>query len=397
MKMKPPIKFITFFLILVSIASACSSPASTATPAQSVPPTETKAPTETSTPTVTATPEPSLTPTPSLFDLEILEWSEWPYGNPADPSNTDTHVEVLIRNPNDVPVRVNRDREEMRFINAAGDIVYTNPSPFLYIWQGEWMLPGETAALSACVCFDTQGLEKQEWESLELFVPIEMATDIVYTHDVEVVLGQIVDIAAAHLGGSGFALETTFTNTSEQALESVPHRVLARDASGRYIGVAFAGNAVVSFTKNIAIQPGDTATGLNVIEINYIDESNLPTLTYEVAAIGIPYQPAEATAEAALPSGTPLADWNGIPIMPGALAGEAVDNSGYQYTTAADFAEIAAFYETELTNLGFEVELAMDQNAGQAILNFSKGDMTGMVAIVPLGGGLNGVALIINQ
>jgi hypothetical protein len=331
-----------------------------------------------------------------LLDLEILEWSEWPYGNPADPSNTDTHVEVLIRNPNNVPVRVNRDLDELRFINAAGEIVYANPSPFLYIWQGEWMLPGETAALSACVCFWTSGVEKQEWESLELFAPIEIATDIAHTLDVQVTLGEIVDIAAAHLGGSGFALETTFANTSDQALESVPHRVLARDANGRYIGVAFAGNAVVSFTENIAIQPGDTATGLNVIEINYIDESNLPTLTYEVAAIGIPYEPAAATAEAALPSGTPLSEWNGIPVMPGAIAGEAVEG-GYQFTIATDLTAITNFYQTELSKLGFEVELNVDETVGQAIMDFRKDTITGMVAVVPLGDGLNGVAIIINE
>jgi hypothetical protein len=300
-------------------------------------------------------------------------------------------VEVLIRNPNDFPVRVNNDEDELRFINAAGDVVFTNPSSFFYIWQGEWMLPGETAALSACVCFWTSGMEKQEWESLELIAPLEVATDIVYTLDVAVTLGEVVDIAAAHLGGSGFALETTLTNTSDQALESVPHRVLARDASGRYVGVAFAGNAVASFTENIAIQPGDTTTGLNVIEIDYIDESSLPTLTYEVAAVGIPFQAAEAVP---LPSETPLADWNGIPVMPGAIGGETVD-SGYQFTTAADLGEITAFYETELSNLGFELELNLDESAGYALLNFRKVGMTGMVVIAPLGGGLNGVAITI--
>ena len=108
--MKPKIRFITLFFIVIPIASACSSsaPAATAIHAPAVSPTGTTAPT----PTVTATPEPSLTPTPALLDLEIVEWSEWPYANPADPSNTDTHVEVLIRNPNDFTVMVNRDDEE---------------------------------------------------------------------------------------------------------------------------------------------------------------------------------------------------------------------------------------------------------------------------------------------
>jgi hypothetical protein len=384
--MKPTIRFVVLFIIVIFIASACSSPAPTLTPTFTISPTNTTAPTE------TFTPEPSFTPTPTILSLEILEWSEWPYTNLVDPSNTDTHVEVLIRNPNDFPVRINRDTDELRFINAAGEVVYTNQNSTLYIWQGEWMLPGETAALSACVCFMTQGIEKQEWESLEFFAPLEIANDVAYTLDVEVKLGEIVDIAAAHLGGSGFALETTFTNISGQALESVPHRVLARDSNGRYVGVAFAGNAVVSFTENIAIQPGDTATGLNVIEINYIDESNLPSLTYEVAAIGIPYQ-VEPTQ--GLPSGTPIAEWEGIPIMPGAIAGEVSDGS-YQFTSTASSDEIISFYQTELSKLGFELELTTDESAGYTVLSFSKEGITGLVAIVSLGG-INGVAININN
>lgn len=296
--MKPTIRPIALLIVLILIATACNSLAPTATQTQAIPPSETISPTETIAPAATVTPEPSFTPTPALLDLEIIEWREWPYTDLADPSNTDTHVEALIRNPNNVAVRVKRDVAELRFINAAGEVVYANPNPIFYLWQGEWMLPNETTALSICVCFMSSGVERQDWESLELIAPLEIATDINYTLDVEVKLGEIVDIAAAHLGGNGYALETTFNNTSDQALESVPHRVLAWDTDGHYVGVAFAGNAVASFTENIAIQPGDTATGLNVIEINYIDESKLPTLTYEVAAIGIPYQASEATAEA---------------------------------------------------------------------------------------------------
>lgn len=390
--MRPTISLIMLFIIVIPIASACNSnsPAPTTTIAQ----TSTVSPTETTTPapTATVTPEPSFTPTQTVLDLEIVEWSEWPYASPADPSNTDTHVEVLIRNPNDFPVRVNNDADELRFINAAGGVVFTNPSSFFYIWQGEWMLPGETAALSACVCFWTSGMERQEWESLELIAPLEIATDIAYTLDVEVTLGEIINLAEAHLGGSGFGIETTLTNTSDQVLESIPHRVLARDASGRYIGVAFAGNAVVSFTENISIQPGDTATGINVIEIEYVETDAPPGFNYEVAAIGII---AQATEEVPLPLGTPLVDWNGIPIMPGAIGGETT-SGGYQFTTQADLDEITGFYQTELSNLGFEFELSVDENARYAILNFEKSGMTGMVVIAQLGGGLNGVAITIN-
>ena len=392
--MKPGIRFIALLILVIPIAFACSSspPTPTSTHVPEASHTPAVSPTVTTAPTETAIPEPSHTPTPTVLDLEILEWSEWPYANLSDPANTDTHVEVLIRNPNDFPVRVNTDEDELKFVNAAGETVYTNPSSFFYIWEGEWMLPGETAALSACVCFWTSGMEKQEWESLELVAPLEIATDIAYTHDVEFTLGEVINLAEAHLGGNSLGIETFLTNTSDQVLESIPMRVLARDASGRYVGVAVSGNAVVSFTENIGIQPGDTATGIAPSEINYID-INVP-LTYEAEAIGIPAQAAAATAEVALPSGTPLPQWEGIPIMPGAVSGETATD-GYQYITQAGLDEIIAFYETELSNLGYEVELTVDETAGYAILNFQKGDTTGIVAIAPVGG-LHGVVININ-
>lgn len=352
------------FLLMSFPVFACSS----LTPTEAVPQVEMNT---SAAPTVegTAPTAAPLTPTPAVLDLEILEWSEWPYAHPADPSNTDTHVEVLIRNPNDFPVRVDTGADELRFLNAAGEVVFTNPSSFFYIWQGSWMLPGETAALSACVCFQTSGMEKQEWESLELIAPLEVATDVAYTLDVEVTLGEVINLNE---------METTLTNTSDQALESIPHRVLARDASGRYVGVAFAGNAVVSYNQNISIQPGDSATGRNVIEIDYIDLSApLTSLTYEAAAIGIPAHPE---------SGTPLTEWEGIPIMPGAISGEITsDGGGYAFTTEADVEEIIDFYETELSNLGFEFKLTADEfGAGQ--FDFSKGEMTGVVGFAPSGG-----------
>lgn len=390
--MRPGIRFITLWIVVISIAVACSSPVPAVTHTPTVSPDKTTVPTETPAPTETSIPEPSLTPTQAILDLEIIEWSEWPYANLSDPSNTDTHVEVLIRNPNPFPVRVNTDDDELRFVNAAGEVVFANSASFWYIWQGEWMLPGETAALSACVCFQTQNLEKQDWESLELRAPLEMATDVAYTLDVEVTLGEVINLADAHLGGSGLGIETTLTNTSDQVLESIPHRVLARDASGRYVGVAFAGNAVVSFTENIGIQPGDTGSGINVSEIDYIDMS-LP-LTYEVAAVGIPYQQA-ATAEVVLPSGTAADEWNGIPIMPGAISGEATTDA-YQFTTQADVDEIISFYQTALSNLGFEVALTADENAGYTLLTFQNGSMTGMVVIASIGE-LNGVAITISS
>jgi hypothetical protein len=282
-------------LILAALAvSACNVPgpiakessAETGSPPAAATQTQPPSATATLTLTATATPEPSLTPTPAPLPLEIVEWNVYPYANLVDPQNTDKRVEILVRNPNGFPVRVNMDQVELRLLNAAGEIVYTNPNPTFYIWEGSWILGGETAAMSACACFDTDGLEKQAWESLELVAPLEEAAGIAYTHDVDVSLGEFFSLQEAHLGGDQLGANITLTNTSGQVLKSFEVRVIALDASGKYVGVAISGSFADRDNSGnyLDIEPGASASGIVVTEIDYVDEP----LTYEVTAIGIP-------------------------------------------------------------------------------------------------------------
>jgi hypothetical protein len=80
------------------------------------------------------------------------------------------------------------------------------------------MLAGESTGLTACACFQTDGMDTQEWESLELVAPLEPATDVMYTTDVEVTLGEFFSLAEAHLGGDGLGAEMTLANTSDLVL-----------------------------------------------------------------------------------------------------------------------------------------------------------------------------------
>jgi len=363
---------------------ACGAPAAAPTPSATGTPPPAATETPASTPTATASPEPSLTPTPVLLDLEIVEWYEHAIHNLVDPSSTVTNVEVLIHNPNDFPVSIDWDNAELRFVNSAGEVVYTNPNPFFYIWEGEWMTPNQTAALQACMCFQSQGLERPEWESLELIAPLEI-TNPAYTLDVEVTAEFVLLEEVLH-GYSGPAVATTLTNTSGQVLKSISTLVFARDASGRYVGMATFGNAVVSFTEDIGIQPGDTASGFEVSQIDYLGNERL---TYEVAAIGIPAQGSAGTEEIVLPTGTPLAEWEGIPIMPGAISGESADGA-YQYTVRASIDEVILFYQTELADIGYET--ALEESAEYSMVSFGKGDTNGVIVIAPLGG-ITGVAI----
>jgi hypothetical protein len=292
--MRTPRILVVVLFFLVLSAAACSAPQSTeseaggetSTPAALATDTQAPSPTTTPKPSPTATLEPSSTATQAIRQLEIEEWGVYPYANPADPQNTDTHVEILVRNPNDFPVRVNLDKVELRLLNAARAIVYTNPNPTFYIWEGSWIMGGETAAITACLCFETDGVAKQEWESLELAAPLEAAPGIAYTSDVNVTLGEFFSLEEAHMGGDQMGAEIELKNTSDQALKSFEVRVIARDANGKYVGVAVYGSFGDwdSSGNYVKIEPGASSGGILVSMIDYVDEP----LGYEVTAIGIP-------------------------------------------------------------------------------------------------------------
>ncbi len=289
-------------LVFVLAVTACSPPGTpvleevhkTDTPPAAATDTQTPAFTPTAEPSSTpspepfpsATPEPSLTATPALSPLEIQEWAIYPYANLADPQVTDQRVEMLVRNPNDFPVRVNTSDAEIRFLNAAGEVVYRNPSPTFYIWEGSWILGGETVPISVCECFDTDGVARQAWELLELFAPLEAASNIVYTNDVEVNLGEFFSLSEAHLGGDEMGVEIKLVNTSDQVLKRFEVHVTARDANSKYVGVAISGSfADRDNAGNYTdIAPGASGGGVVVSLIDYVDGP----LNYEVTAIGIP-------------------------------------------------------------------------------------------------------------
>jgi hypothetical protein len=266
---------------------------------------------------------------------------------------------------------------ELRFLNSAGEVVYTNPNPVFYIWQGEWMTANQTAALSACVCFWNSGLETKEWETFDLVVPLENFTPPAYTTDVEFTAEFVLLEEVIH-GYSGAGIATTYANTSDQALEGIPTLVFAFDSSGRFVGTASFGTAVVSFRQgtDLAIQPGDTASGFEESLIDYMGNERL---TYESQAIGI----IAVGAPTAQPLGEPASEFQGIPIMPGAISGGEVPE-GYEFTTQATVDEITEFYEAAFAELDYSLSFSGTE-AGITILYYQKGSSQAGIAIMPAG------------
>ena len=98
-----------------------------------------------------------------------------------------------------------------------------------------------------------------------------------------------------------------------------------------------------------------------------------PTPTPTIAPTRTPIPPTETSSEPVLPipSGNPSSEWEGIPIMPNALAGQG-DIKGYSFTINASPDEIQKFYETELAKLGWNMFASGLGTTDAALLIFMK-------------------------
>jgi hypothetical protein len=82
------------------------------------------------------------------------------------------------------------------------------------------------------------------------------------------------------------------------------------------------------------------------------------------------------------PQSPPLTEWNGIPVMPAATAGDEADGGVYAFKIDATVEEIVGFYEKNLADLGWEKGLSIPMDM-TAVLLFTKGNQTLTVTIMP--------------
>lgn len=82
------------------------------------------------------------------------------------------------------------------------------------------------------------------------------------------------------------------------------------------------------------------------------------------------------------PQSPPLTEWNGIPIMPAAIAGSEMEGGIYSFKIEAPVEEITGFYEKSLTDLGWEKGFSIPSDA-TAILLFTKGSQLLTITITP--------------
>jgi len=107
--------------------------------------------------------------------------------------------------------------------------------------------------------------------------------------------------------------------------------------------------------------------------------TNLPDLasTIEAAGTDLPN-----LGQMENPQGTPVTEWNGIPIMPQASAGqEFADQKSYSFKGNMTAQEVQDYYNTEMVKLGWNSTPSLPGSSTGAILLFSKDSSVLTIAV----------------
>jgi len=95
-----------------------------------------------------------------------------------------------------------------------------------------------------------------------------------------------------------------------------------------------------------------------------------------------------------VPTGEPQAEWEGIPIMPEAVAGAEIEGS-YAYTVASPAEDIQSYYEIELGKLGWSSFAAGQGEKDTLLLMFMKGIEMITISVLPYEGELMYVLIVL--
>jgi hypothetical protein len=141
--------------------------------------------------------------------------------------------------------------------------------------------------------------------------------------------------------------------------------------------------------QNIAGTAQSFATSLPVETLQAL-ASAIPAETLQAFPSMAPTLEAFATEFGGLynPQGTPVTNWNGIPVMPQATSGQEFDSTTYSFKASATATEAQEFYKAQLTGLGWTEAFSMPAGAEAALMLFQKDDKTLTITIAPAEGSI---------
>ena len=107
--------------------------------------------------------------------------------------------------------------------------------------------------------------------------------------------------------------------------------------------------------------------------------SEMPLETVQAFTTNLPMETIEAlpsmipdVASYFDPTGTPVDEWNGIPVMPAATAGEEFSESTYSYTVPSSTTDVQTFYTQKMEELGWTSSFSFPVSGEGGILVFQK-------------------------
>jgi hypothetical protein len=112
--------------------------------------------------------------------------------------------------------------------------------------------------------------------------------------------------------------------------------------------------------------------------------SLIPPETLQALPSSIPTLEALATAvgDFTNPQGTPVQEWNDIPIMPQATVGQEFSNTNtYSFKANVTTTEVQDFYSQQLTALGWTQPFSIPVEAEGGILTFQKESSTLLITL----------------
>ena len=132
--------------------------------------------------------------------------------------------------------------------------------------------------------------------------------------------------------------------------------------------------------------------------------SSIPLETIEAFTTAVPLDTLEALPSVIPdvgnyfdPTGTPVDQWNDIPIMPEATVGEEFGESTYSYTVPVVATDVQAFYEQKMEELGWTSTFSLPVTDEGGILLYQKEDDFLTITITPDQNGSNSVDVILQK
>lgn len=118
--------------------------------------------------------------------------------------------------------------------------------------------------------------------------------------------------------------------------------------------------------------------------------SDMPVETLQSLTTALPVQTIEALPSMFPevenyfdPTGTPVEEWNGIPVMPQATAGEAFGETTYSFTAPVTATDVQTFYNQSMEALGWTSTFSLPISDDGGILSFQKDNEFVIITITP--------------